>query len=106
MIIIGARSYKVEEALQNVPADLAPNLWIHRRGMKLLSTLNAIDRETFMAMRRANLPFTKNMRWISHFNLADATIINHHYPDVFEDRSGKAAQKFLARNPQYAVERP
>jgi len=94
----------VEECLEDA-TKVAPSVWAHRRAMIGLSKLNAIDHETFVKMQKEKHPFTKNMRWISSISLNEATFINYHYPEVFNDPTGKAMKKFLERNPQYRVER-
>jgi len=105
MIVIAPRtSYMVEECLERAP-EVAPFAWAHRRQMLWMSKLNAIDHETWVTMKKSRHPFTRNARWIGSFSLTEATLINYHYPEVFNDRTGRAMRKFLARNPQYRVEK-
>ena len=103
-VILGTRKYLVEQCLEDA-TKVAPTVWAHRRAMLGLSKMNAIDQETFIAMCKEKHPFTRNLRWVSSMTLTEATFVNYHYPEVFNDVTGKAMRKFLARNRQYCVER-
>jgi len=104
MVILGTRKYLVEECLEDA-TKAAPSVWAHRRSMAMLGKLNAIDRETFIKMVKDKHAWTRNMRLVSSMTLTEATFVNYHYPEVFNDKTGKSLRKFLARNPQYVVEK-
>lgn len=92
-VIIGQRRTEFEDAASK--AELwAPHLWAHRRAMLWWQKMGALDAETAKGllnpMRRM-----KSWEWIASYPMAVATVLSQTRPEIFFDRTGKAALEFL-----------
>lgn len=95
MILVGKR--KTLETIGEAAEEAAlrsPALWAHRRAMKWFQRMNAIDAETARMMLGTIQPGA--WHWISSIPQGVAAVINRDHPEIFNDSTGKAMQKFLA----------
>ena len=77
----------------NDAAHRAPTVWAHTRAMQYWNSMNTYDYETFKQMQRTA---PRNHTWIACWPDSVAHMLNALHPEIFNDTTGKAMEKFLA----------
>lgn len=94
-VIIGQRRTEIEDAAARAEA-FAPHLWQHRRQMLWWRKMNALDQETAKkVLQPMGTGGFKSWEWISSIPYSVATVLSQTRPEIFFDRTGKAAIEFL-----------